>query len=168
MNLPRVAKFWGEEGDVDKTEMYLRRGLEKRHSFPVIGAWESITKDGEQGKTRLSGVEEPFGYFEVYWVKEDILGRYCESEDWERGIHVLVGEDKFRGQRRVKAWLGGLVHYCFLDDARTMRVSLEPRADNQKYVLMDEGFYKEKEIAFPHKQAALMRLTRDSWQGPSV
>jgi hypothetical protein len=34
--------------------------------------------------------------------------------------------------------------------------------------LQQEGFYREKEVAFPHKQAVLMRLTREAWEGPSA
>ncbi|KAA8893856.1 acyl-CoA N-acyltransferase [Sphaerosporella brunnea] len=154
MNTPRVAAFWNEAGPVTKTAEFLRKNLEMRHSFPVIGSWE----------------DEPFGYFEVYWVKEDILGRYCEAQEWERGLHVLVGEERFRGSQRVAGWLGGLCHYIFCDDPRTQRISLEPRVDNEKFIqyLQKEGFAKEKEITFPHKQSALMRLTREAWDGPSV
>ena len=32
--------------------------------------------------------------------------------------------------------------------------------------LQDVGFYKEREIAFPFKQAALMKIARDSWDAP--
>jgi RimJ/RimL family protein N-acetyltransferase len=132
MNNPRVAKYWGEEGPLAKTQQFLQEGLEKRHSFPVIGSWEEVV--ARDGRVVESGVEEPFGYFEVYWVKEDSLGRYIAADDWERGVHVLVGEEKFRGGGRVKGWLGGLVHYCFLDDPRTMTVTMEPRVDNEKLV----------------------------------
>lgn len=133
MNMPRVALFWGENGPVEQTADFLRKGLEKRHSLPVIGCWEEVVV--ENGRFKESGKEEPFGYFEIYWVKEDILGRYCDAEDWERGIHVLVGEERFRGPQRVKGWLGGLCHYVFCDDPRTMRMSVEPRVDNERYVL---------------------------------
>ncbi|TGZ82065.1 hypothetical protein EX30DRAFT_370752 [Ascodesmis nigricans] len=169
MNNPRVSAFWNEEGDITQTEKFLRDGLDKRHTFPVIGCWEELIRT-DDGGYRESGKEEPFGYFEVYWVKEDVLGQYCDAGHWERGIHVLVGEERFRGEQRVKAWLGGIVHYCFLDDPRTMVVTLEPRVDNEKFIgyLMREGFYKEKEFAFPHKQAALMRLRREAWDGPSA
>jgi RimJ/RimL family protein N-acetyltransferase len=131
MNNPRVAAFWGEEGPVEKTAAFLRKGLQMRHSFPVIGSWEEVVV--RDGRVVESGVEEPFGYFEIYWVKEDILGRYCEAQEWERGLHVLVGEERFRGAQRLQGWLGGLCHYCFCDDARTQRISLEPRVDNEKY-----------------------------------
>ena len=134
MNNARVAAFWGEQGPAAQTAEFLRKGLEKRHSLPVIGCWEELHV--VDGRVQESGKAEPFGYFEIYWVKEDILGRYCDAEDWERGIHVLVGEEKFRGQHRVKGWLGGLCQYCFCDDPRTMRISVEPRVDNEKYVVL--------------------------------
>ncbi|KAI5859218.1 acyl-CoA N-acyltransferase [Tricharina praecox] len=168
MNTPRVSAFWGESGPIAKTADFLRQNLEKRHSFPVIGSWEEVVV--RDGRVMEGGVEEPFGYFEIYWVKEDRLGQLCEAQDWERGLHVLVGEQKFRGAQRVRGWLGGLCHYCFCDDPRTMRLSLEPRVDNARFIgyLQQEGFAKEREVTFPHKQSALMRLTREAWDGPSA
>ncbi|KAH8149341.1 uncharacterized protein LAJ45_06420 [Morchella importuna] len=155
MNDPRVAEFWGEDGgDVEKTREFLKKGLESSHCYPVIGCWN----------------DEPFGYFEVYWVKEDNLGKFATGcGPWERGVHCLVGEQKFRGPHRVGVWISSLVHYMFLDDPRTQTVMLEPRVDNEKFIkyLTEAGFYKEKEFAFPHKQAALMKLEREAWEtGP--
>ncbi|KAI9891282.1 MAG: hypothetical protein M1814_002972 [Vezdaea aestivalis] len=118
MNIARVYHFWGEQGPMSKQEQFLKSGLMSRHSFPVIGCWDGA----------------PFGYFEIYWVKEDILGRHLDDggHPFDRGIHALVGEDRFRGPTRVKAWLSSLIHYCFLADNRTQSVVLEPRVDNKK------------------------------------
>ena len=92
------------------------KNLNSRHSFPVIGMWDGV----------------PFGYFEIYWVKEDILGKYVGREigEWDRGVHVLVGEEWARG--RVGVWLSSLVHWCWVSDYRTMGICLEPRIDNKK------------------------------------
>lgn len=106
---PRVAKFWG--GYVPN---FLNDALANKHSFPVIGMWDGV----------------PFGYFEIYWVKEDALGRYIDAGDWDRGIHVFVGEEWARG--RVSSWLGALVHWIFCADYRTMSVCIEPRVDNER------------------------------------
>lgn len=106
----RVKTFWGPY-----VPEFLSRATSLEHSFPVIGLWDGI----------------PFGYFEIYWVKEDILGRYLgEAGDWDRGLHVLVGEEWSRG--RVRFWLSSLVHWCLTADYRTMNVCLEPRVDNSR------------------------------------
>ena len=119
MNDSRVSAFWGVEGPISIQEKFLRGSLTSRHSFPVIGCWDG----------------KPFGYFEIYWVKEDQLGPHLDlgsTGDWDRGIHVLVGENEFRGKERVRVWLSALVHYCWLADQRTNRVLAEPRIDNPK------------------------------------
>ena len=98
-------------------DAFLSTNLQSKHSFPVIGCWDG----------------RPFGYFEIYWVKEDRLGRYMDGVgNYDRGIHCLVGEQEFRGPHRVRVWLSALVHYCFVADLRTENVVLEPRVDNEK------------------------------------
>ncbi|OLN81973.1 putative lysine N-acyltransferase C17G9.06c [Colletotrichum chlorophyti] len=106
---PRVQKFWG-----DFAPDFLDKAVRSKHSFPAIGMWDGV----------------PFGYFELYWVKEDILGQKLGNDagDYDRGIHVFIGEEWARG--RVPAWLSSLVHWCLTDDYRTMHVCLEPRVDN--------------------------------------
>ncbi|KAJ0273637.1 hypothetical protein CBS470a_012144 [Colletotrichum nupharicola] len=108
---PRVQEFWG-----DYTPSFLENALSSKNSFPVIGMWDGI----------------PFGYFEIYWVKEDILGQKLgnDADNWDRGIHLFIGEEWARG--RVPAWLSSLVHWCLTDDYRTMNVCLEPRIDNTR------------------------------------
>ncbi|ORY08550.1 aerobactin siderophore biosynthesis protein iucB [Clohesyomyces aquaticus] len=155
MNDPRISYFWGESGPLSHQEAFLKRQLQSRHSFPVIGCWDG----------------KPFGYFELYWVKEDGVGKYIPGVgDYDRGFHCLVGEQEYRGEKRVRIWLSALVHYCWLADNRTESVVLEPRVDNERLAqyCMDAGFYKEREISFPHKQANLMKIRRDAWEGPAL
>ena len=118
MNDPRVNAAWGTAGPRMTQIKFLEDSLSSRHSFPVFGCFDG----------------RPFGYFEVYWVKEDKFGRLLGGEvgNYTRGLHVLVGEDEFRGPHRVKVWLSALVHYCWLADLRTETVMMEPRIDNTK------------------------------------
>jgi hypothetical protein len=111
MSKPRVSAFWN-----DYNPQFLTNSLNSTNSFPVIGMWDGV----------------PFGYFEIYWVKEDILGQHLGSDagDWDRGLHVLIGEEWARG--RVPIWLTGLVHWCLTSDYRTMNICLEPRVDNAR------------------------------------
>lgn len=177
MNDPRVSAFWGANGPIEVQGEFLNNALNSRHSFPVIGCWDG----------------KPFGYFEIYYVKEDQLGRLLTDKDvsdWDRGFHGLVGEQEFRGRHRVNIWTSALVHYLWLADPRTEKVLVEPRVDNEKLVfslisgyvsldtndrserfisyLQDVGFYKEREITFPHKQAALMKIVREAWDAPAL
>lgn len=117
-NNPRVNAAWGEAGPLSQTTSFLASALSARHSFPVFACWNG----------------RPFGYMEVYWVKEDLLGALLGGEvgNWTRGLHVLVGEEEFRGPHRVKVWLSSFVHWCWLSDSRTDRVMLEPRVDGVK------------------------------------
>jgi RimJ/RimL family protein N-acetyltransferase len=119
MNNDRVSKFWGCAGPESTQAEFLRQNLTSNNSFPAIGMWDG----------------KPFGYFELYWVKEDILGRRIgdRAGDFDRGIHVLVGEDEFRGKHRVKIWITALAHWAFWQDYRTNAVVLEPRVDNKRY-----------------------------------
>ena len=123
MNDPRVSKSWGCDGPIEFHEKFLRGNLESKHSFPVIGCWNG----------------RPFGYFELYWVKEDLLGRLLnagEAKDWDRGVHVVVGEQEFRGAHRLSRWISAFVHYALTADYRTECLVLEPRMDNERYVIL--------------------------------
>lgn len=149
MAKPRVSEFWG-----DYHGEFLSNVLNMAHSFPVIALWDGI----------------PFGYFEIYWVKEDILGQNLgrEADDWDRGLHVLIGEEWARG--RVPVWLSSLIHWCLTSDYRTMSICLEPRIDNARFLqrLESMGFSKERQVSFPHKQSWHVRMRRDQWQGPTI
>lgn len=116
MNQPRVSRFFGGDGPIENQEKFLKTCLSSRHSFPAIGCWDG----------------KPFGFFEIYWVKEDTLGKYLggHAGEYDRGFHCFVGEQEFRGTHRVKCWLSAMVHFCWLADMRTDTVVLEPRVDN--------------------------------------
>ena len=71
------------------------------------------------------------------------MGKYLRSQevgDWDRGFHVLVGEEEVRGRERVRVWLSALVHWCWVVEGRTGRVVCEPRVDGVRYVFFSFGF----------------------------
>lgn len=148
-NHPRVAAFWQEEGDLEQHRAYLASLAADPRVLTLVGAFD----------------EQPFAYYEAYWAKEDRIAPFYAAEDYDRGIHMLVGEDAHRGPHKVAAWLGALVHYLFLDEQRTQRIVCEPRADNARMIqhLQALGFAKHKTFDFPHKRAALMVLEREAF-----
>ncbi|KAL8343578.1 hypothetical protein RB598_004771 [Gaeumannomyces tritici] len=153
LSKPRVAAFWGSF-----VPDFLPQALALRHSFPVVAMWDGV----------------PFAYLEVYWLKEDPIGRHLgafaggSAADWDRGVHVLVGEEWARGL--VPLWLSSMVHWVFTADYRTMSVVVEPRIDNERFIqhLQAGGFVKEMELSLPHKQAWFGRLRRENWEGPAL
>ncbi|ODV90206.1 hypothetical protein CANCADRAFT_43881 [Tortispora caseinolytica NRRL Y-17796] len=149
MNNPRVSKFWGMANDEDKQAQYFAQILSDKHVYPLIGQF-----DGES-----------FLYTEVYWAAEDNLSRHVPINPFDRGFHLLVGEEKFRGPHMVAAWLQSIQHFIFLDDVRTDKAMLEPRYDNAKLIgyLTGAGFHKDREFNFPHKRSAWMCITREEF-----
>lgn len=147
MNDPVVAEFWQETGDLAKHRVYLESIQADPHVINLIACLN----------------DEPFGYFEIYWAKEDRIAPYYDVDDFDRGWHVLIGEPDMRGKSFVTAWLPSISHYLFLDDDRTQRIVIEPRADNHKMIrnLAQCGYANLKEFDFPHKRAMLGMLLRE-------
>ncbi|MGY3282704.1 acetyl CoA:N6-hydroxylysine acetyl transferase [Pseudomonas fulva] len=146
-NEPRVEAFWQEGGSLAQHREYLAKLEADPHTLTLIGCFD----------------DQPFAYFEAYWAKEDRIAPFYQADDYDRGIHMLVGEQQHRGPHKVASWLRALVHYLFLDDPRTQRVVAEPRADNARMIgyMQDQCFHCDKVFDFPHKRAALMILGRE-------
>ncbi len=144
----RIAEYWELEGTKEKHLEYIQKSLADPHLTPVI-----LEADGE-----------PVGYFEFYWAKEDRLGPYYDSHDYDRGFHFLIGERNFLGIKKTDAVLKCVVHYLFLDDPRTLKIMAEPRSDNRKVLQYVDSFpvwRRIKEFDFPHKRAVLLECTRE-------
>jgi RimJ/RimL family protein N-acetyltransferase len=150
-NDPVVDAAWGEAGARDRHETYLAGLIADPHMIPLIGT--------------IGG--EPFGYFEIYWAKENRLAPFYDVQDYDRGWHVLIGESRFRGKAYISAWLPSLMHALFLDDPRTERIVGEPKADHVQQLrnLERSGFARIKTFDFPHKRAALVMLLRERFFG---
>lgn len=151
-NQPRVSEFWELNQSKEELLQYIRNGRKDPHQFPVM-----ILLDNE-----------PVGYYEFYWVKEDRLGPYYDSEAFDRGFHFLIGNTKFLGYTNTDSIIKTVLHFLFLDDPRTRKVMAEPRHDNQKvlkYAEASKGWKKLKEFDFPHKRAALLECRRELFFG---
>ncbi|AGT10748.1 GNAT family N-acetyltransferase [Paracoccus aminophilus] len=145
-NDPRVAAFFEESGTLDQHRALIERMLADPHLLPVIGA--------------LDGRD--FGYFELYWARENRLGAVHDCAPWDRGWHVLIGEEDIRGAEHVTAWLPALMHYMFLSEPRTRTILGEPKASHVQQLrnLTRGGFGKIRDFDFSHKRAALVALDR--------
>ncbi|MHC5234265.1 GNAT family N-acetyltransferase [Brucella sp. LJL56] len=147
MNQGRVSFFWELAQSPEALETYLLDQERDPHIFGVIANFDN----------------EPTGYFEFYWAREDRLGPHYESEDFDRGWHGLIGNPRHLGRPKTLALFRSVTHYLFLDEPRTQRIVGEPRASHQKMLsyCADVGYDKVKEFDFPHKRAALVCCERD-------
>ncbi len=151
-NQHRVSFFWELNKPKEELKDYMEKGLKDPHQIPVL-----VEMDGT-----------PLGYYEMYWVKEDRLGPYYESEAFDRGFHFLIGNKNFLGHKITDSVIKSGLHLLFLDEARTRRLMAEPRHDNQKVLKYAEasiGWKKLKEFDFPHKRAALLECSRKIFFG---
>jgi RimJ/RimL family protein N-acetyltransferase len=146
MNDPRVNEFWHEAGDEDRHRKYLEGMFADPHIMPLIGRFDN----------------RAFAYFEVYWAKEDIVGTFCDAGDYDRGCHVIVGEENCRGRDWFTAWLPSLLHFMFLDDPRTQRIVQEPSSGHHRQLrnLQKSGFSHIRSVDLPTKHAAIMAISR--------
>lgn len=149
MNDGRVAFFWELAQSERELAEYLDKLNQDPHAFGLIGCFDG----------------DPFGYFEIYWAKEDRLGSYYDADDFDRGWHGLVGNRRHLGHAKTLAWLRAVTHYLFIDDIRTRKVVGEPKASHTKLLRYADAvaYYKVKEFDFPHKRSALMRCDRESF-----
>jgi acetyl CoA:N6-hydroxylysine acetyl transferase len=146
MNNPRVDEFWHEAGDLSRHSAYLEKIIADPHVIPLIGRFDN----------------RAFSYFEVYWAKEDLIGTYSNAGDYDRGCHVIVGEDACRGRAWFTAWLPSLLHFMFLDDVRTQQIVQEPEANHHRQLsnLQRSGFSHISTVDFPGKRAAILSISR--------
>ncbi|KAH7890306.1 acyl-CoA N-acyltransferase [Phlebopus sp. FC_14] len=148
-NDERVNKGWNERGTLDHHRAYVQRAIRDPAVLPVMMSW-----DGEL-----------MGYVEIVWLKENHAATFVPQGvgEWDRGIHVLTGEEKFRGWERAQAWLRSLHHYIFLADPRTSRVFGEPKADNAAIVQvsLDATMHIETIFDFPYKRSVLTCMPRE-------
>ncbi|MGV3000869.1 GNAT family N-acetyltransferase [Vibrio sp. E150_018] len=148
-NHPLTSPIWELEGSLGMHSQYLQKLEQDPHQFAVIGEFDGVA----------------FGYFEVYWAAEDRLGPYYEFQDYDRGVHILVGNFDYRGGTYFDAWGKSILHYCFLVEPQTMSTVGEPNAKNYRVVKITEriGMKKQFEFDFPHKRAALLQCQRQDF-----
>lgn len=152
MNLDSVAEFWNERGALDEHRTYLKRIEADPHTISFLGCFD----------------DAPFAYFEMYWAKEDRVAPFYDADDYDRGLHLLVGDPRHQGPGKVEAWFRAMSHYMFLDDPRTRRLIGDPRIDHVRWIeyMQKQGFVRLKEFDLPHKRSELIFMERETFFGP--
>ncbi|KAH9852485.1 acyl-CoA N-acyltransferase [Lenzites betulinus] len=148
-NSDHVNRGWGERGSLEKHREYMRAVMADPGVLPVMMCW-----DGEL-----------MGYAELVYIKENHVAPYIPGGAWEydRGLHILVGEEKYRGIHRSKAWISAIHHFLFLSDPRTERVIGEPKAVNEAVIKLSLAVEMNlnTKFDFPYKRSVMTWLPRE-------
>ncbi|KAI0827023.1 acyl-CoA N-acyltransferase [Trametes gibbosa] len=148
-NSDHVNRGWGERGPLEKHREYMRALMADPGVLPVMMSW-----DGEL-----------MGYAELVYIKENHVAPYIPGGAWDydRGLHILVGEEKFRGIHRSKAWISAIHHFLFLSDPRTQRVIGEPKASNDAVIKLSVAVEMNVNTIFdfPYKRSVMTWLPRE-------
>lgn len=147
-NQERVNNFWELAGTKEEHLNYMTKGLNDPHQIPTI----------------IEINNESVGYFEIYWTPEDRLGPIYDHNPYDRGFHLLIGNQNFLGFKNTDSILKAVVHLIYLENSKTFFIMGEPRHDNEKmirYVDTFPAWRKVKVFDFPHKRAVLLECNRD-------
>ncbi|MCD1258407.1 acetyltransferase [Paenibacillus athensensis] len=138
---PHVIPYWKLNISREKYREHLEAFLADQHQTLYIGC--------------LDG--EPMSYFEAYWAKDDLLGRYYEADAHDQGVHLLIGPPEFLGRGLALPLLQALTRFLLLHEP-TARIVAEPDVRNAKmrHIFRKCGFDFVQEVVLPDKTAALM------------
>ncbi|MFG1492886.1 GNAT family N-acetyltransferase [Halobacteriovorax sp. ZH4_bin.1] len=146
-NKKYIYEFWEMNKSLVELREYVQGLKESPYQLPII--------------VEIDGVKA--GYFEVYWGFDDRIAPYCDANLYDRGIHILIGEEKFLGTRAVFDSIFHLTKFLFEDDSRTQKVWGEPRVDNKKVLTLARllpGWEHKGVFSFPHKTSNLLEADR--------
>jgi acetyl CoA:N6-hydroxylysine acetyl transferase len=145
MHEKHVIPFWNLDISLEKYRLHLEKFMQDDHQTLLIG--------------ELNGV--PMSYWESYWVKDDMIGKYYEFDEYDQGIHLLIGEKEFLGKGLIYPLLLTILYKKF-QVSNTNQVIVEPDIRNEKmiHVFKKCGFQAVKEVVLPDKKGLLMRCDR--------
>lgn len=145
MHEPHVIPFWNLNLSFKKYKEHLQTFLHDHHQILLIGEIDEI----------------PMSYWESYWVKDDIIGKYYPFDEYDQGIHLLIGPKEFLGKGYIYPLLLTILNIKF-QVQETTRIVAEPDIRNKKmiHIFQKCGFQPVKNVELPDKTGLLMTCER--------
>lgn len=149
MNEKHVVPYWKLDLPLSEYKLHLQNFLQDDHQTLLIG--------------EIDGV--PVSYWESYWVKGDLIKNYYQFEEYDQGIHLLIGERDYLGKGYIYPLLLTILSSKF-QVSETNRVIAEPDIRNKKmiHVFNRCGFTPIKEVELPDKTGLLMFCDRSMFE----
>lgn len=149
MHEQHVIPFWKLNISLEQYIAHLQKFLQDDHQTLLIG--------------ELDGM--PMSYWESYWVSGDIIGNYYEFDEYDQGIHLLIGPREFLGKGLIYPLLMTILHKKF-QVLETQKIIAEPDIRNEKmiHVFKKCGFQPVKEVELPDKTGLLMICERKEFE----
>lgn len=142
-----ISDFWELDKDKAYLEDYIYELIDGQTSIPVI-----YSIDGEN-----------VGYFEIYWAYDDRISSYVDASYFDRGLHLLIGNQSYLRTSFVLDSIKEMTKFLFDSCSLTGKVFGEPRLDNTKIIKIAQnlpGWEVKGEIIFPHKTARHLECER--------
>lgn len=149
MHEPHVIPFWNLNIPFTEYKAHLQKFLHDDHQILLIGEMDGI----------------PMSYWESYWVKDDIIGKYYQFDEYDQGIHLLIGPKEFLGKGYIYPLLLTILHKKF-QVQETTRIVAEPDVKNEKmiHIFQKCGFQPVKEVDLPDKTGLFMICERKGFE----
>lgn len=149
MHQNHVIPFWNLNIPMEEYRIHLQNFLNKEHQTLLIG--------------ELDG--KPMSYWESYWVKDDLIANYYDFDEYDQGIHLLIGPSEFLGKGFIYPLLMTILYKKF-QVADTQTIIAEPDIRNGKmiHVFKKCGFQPVKEVELPDKTGLLMAYSRSMFE----
>lgn len=149
MHEAHVISYWQMDISFEEYKKHLELSLTDAHQKLLLG--------------NING--RPVSYWEIYWVKNDLIDGYYDFDAFDQGIHLLIGNKDYLGKGYIYPLLMTILHHQF-QVSKTEKVMAEPDIQNEKmiHVFRKCGFSPVKEIELPDKTAMLMACERESFE----
>jgi RimJ/RimL family protein N-acetyltransferase len=149
MNENHVVPYWKLDLSLSDYSIHLRNFLKCEHQTLLIG--------------EIDGV--PISYWESYWVKGDLIENYYEFNEYDQGVHLLIGDKDYLGKGLIYPLLMTILSHKF-QVSQTEKVIAEPDVRNEKmiHVFKKCGFTPIKEVELPDKTGLLMFCERSKFE----
>ncbi|CAM1344983.1 GNAT family N-acetyltransferase [Tenacibaculum amylolyticum] len=169
-------------GEMSIRPIHLDTDIELLHNWvtqPYAKYWGMLEQTQKEVKAAYQEIEDnphhhtfigmlnnkPIFLMEKYEASKDMIAEHYDALESDYGMHILVAPAEKRIPQFTWHVFSTVMEY-FFSLPYVNRVVVEPDANNEKIHVLNKkaGFEYQKEIALPHKTAALAFCTRESYK----